>query len=144
MKNLDSRAHSLCIFLGKKFKKLSSHRYATVRHTRTQNDAPTTEFMGEEKNTHCFLAQDTNFQMFQSSRREKNNLIGFWEGLDISLPWWSCLMERGTGRERETERENAARCSKATSAVCLMTFGKCRAHIHLCGRLSTSFTGSAK
>lgn len=40
-------------------------------------------------------------------------------------------------------RENAARCSVATSAVCIMTFGRCRAHIHLCGRLSASFTDSA-
>lgn len=55
--------------------------------------------MGKDKNTHPFLAEDINFQMFQSCC-EKNNLIGFWERFDISLPWWLCLM----GREREKER----------------------------------------
>lgn len=36
----------------------------------------------------------------QKKNKNKNNLIGFWERFDISLPWWSCLVGGDTGRER--------------------------------------------
>lgn len=90
------------------------------------------------KNTHTFVAEDINFKCssFLARMKKKNKQLDWFFG---ALRYFSSLvvvlLVGG--------RENAARCSVATSAVCIMTFGRCRAHIHLCGRLSASFTDSA-
>lgn len=84
---------------------------------------------------HPFVAEDTNFKLSSCLAKKKTTAwLVFGSASIFFFPggwaWWG-------------ERENVAQCSEATSAVCLMTFGRCRAHMHLCGRLSASFTGSA-
>ena len=113
-------------------------------NTRTQNQAETTECVctqshtNRHKNTHTFVAEDSHFKcssfLARTKKKQKTTWLVFWSASIFLFPG---------GRAFGGGRENAAQCSVATSAVCLMTFGRCRAHIHLCGRLSASFTDSA-
>lgn len=122
-----TKTHSLWVFLIKTIWPTVAHYTEGKKPYRTQSARDTQAHM----QTHTYVSENTHFKCSSFLARQiKNNLIGFWEHCDIFLPWWSSLIGR----------QNIAQCSvAATSAVCLMTCGRCRAHIHLCGRLSTSF-----